>query len=337
VGIVPSAALAFLTRHNAADYGIMITASHNPPPSNGIKIFNRMGEKLDEATLERLDAMIDAGNPARPWEDFVVSKFASAFKTASKPRVAVDFNNGAGIAVTRNVFKRLNLPYTEANATPTGFNINPNSRAFTGVYDVGFAFDGDADRCLVFDGTGREIGGDVVLAVLAEHLGVKNLVSTVMFNGGIERYLRGKGIKVTRTPVGDRHVLAELDKQRTLTNKKDCIQPQVGGEPSGHYIFPDVLNLDDGLISALMVLKTIVETGKSITELTRGITVWHSKLFNVTDYDGAAGEFKEPNARVLIRKSGTENLTRIYIEAADLEHFEGLVHKYVQKEKSNVM
>jgi phosphoglucosamine mutase len=333
LGIVPTTALGFLTKELSADLGIMITASHNQPKFNGIKLFNKHGEKLDGVPLERIDELVD---PISIWQDYLVERFAPVFRGQTLPKVAIDFANGSGTSVAIDVLSRLGFEIRAENAVPNGEDINlgcgamhPESLAAVMAgnpgLDIGFAFDGDADRCVVLARGGRVIPGDVILAALAVQIGAKNVVSTVMFNGGVETFLTQKGMRVTRTPVGDRFVLAALKKIGRKCRAPRC--RSLGGEPSGHFVFPEIIMTDDGLVSALMILKSIVTSGKTIDELVAGIPVWHSRLFNTTA-DLPAREIVTRDSRVLVRKSGTENVTRVYIEAKSPETLELLYTQF---------
>ena len=323
IGVVPTTACAFLTSKLKADIGIMITASHNPHTDNGIKLFNALGEKMDGAELEYIDSLIQ---PRSIWEDFLFAKFAPSFADKQLPRVAIDFANGSGANVALSVLKRLGFDVVACNNNPDGQNINLNCGAVhpdTGSLskanaDICFSFDGDADRCMTLGSDGKLISTDVVLAVLSKYLGVKTLVSTTMFNGGVEQYLESQNIKLVRTNVGDRFVFAELKK-----HKGGKI---IGGEPSGHIIFPDILMAGDGFLCALVILEMVVATGKSIAELTAGIPLWKSILVN-TAQDIPAGESVRDGCRVLIRKSGTEKVTRIYIEGETEEQCQATLKK----------
>jgi len=277
------------------------------------------------------------------WTDYLVGKFAPVFAGKKLPRVAIDFANGSGADVAIDVLTRLGFELDVYNNAPDGNNINLNCGALypeglarvlatkVATQDffrkhhsppsVGFAFDGDADRCVVLDNAGAVIPGDVLLAFLAIHMGATDVVSTVMLNGGAEKYLESRGINVHRTAVGDRHVIAGVER---CLRRKSCEATSeastresrvvVAGEPSGHYVFPDIIMCDDGLVSALMVLKMFIENNGAFPPMP---PLWHSVMKNVT------GDV--PNMRILIRKSGTENLTRIYVEGENKDKVEQIV------------
>lgn len=308
VGVVPTTIVSYLVNALGADIGIMVTASHNPPQYNGIKVFDRNGEKLGGAELEKLDNFIE---PCMMWCDYLVNKFAPIFAGKVLPKIAVDFANGSGTEVATTVFKRLGFDVDAYNAKPDGHNINhecgaiyPERVVRTRRVDVGFAFDGDADRCVVLDDNGKAICGDALIAAFAVHLKSETVVSTIMFNSGAEKFLRDRGISVVRTNIGDRHIMQELKKHEKV----------IGGEPSGHFFFPHIYPVCDGLVTALVTLQLVTETGRKIREITADIPILPSVLEN-TNMDIAGGEKNQDGARIIVRRSGTEHLTRIYIEA----------------------
>jgi phosphoglucosamine mutase len=318
IGRVPTTALAFLTRKLGCDMGLMITASHNPPSHNGIKIFNNFGEKLPKESVAIIDSLINSTDAVDHWVNYLVEKFEGKIDTGGL-KIAADFANGSGADVAKAVFARLGVACDTYNTNTGGDDINVGCGAVNHAYlrdlfqknpdkyDLGFAFDGDADRLVVFDRFGRAVSGDALLAVLARHQNAKSVITTVMFNGGAARWLEKCGMNVSRTAVGDMHILAELKR----------INGDIGGEPSGHYIFPKIILTDDGLVSALMVLCMLAKTRKSIHEIISAVPLWHSKLLNVTDdiHPHVADHIVTHTSRVLVRRSGTENVTRIYVEA----------------------
>jgi len=317
IGVVPTTALAFMTRELKADLGIMITASHNPPEYNGIKLFASTGEKLDEQATERIDALIDMDTL---WQDFLITQFAPKFKNKKLPRVILDCANGSGASVAINVLKRLGFDVEAHNTETDGRNININCGALRPTLTgFGFAFDGDADRCIAVDEDGKIVHGDVLLAVLARHLKAAKLVTTVMFNTGTEKWLNQHGIDVIRTPVGDKYVYAALKSGGKL-----------GGEPSGHIIFPDIFPCGDGLVTALITLQMMVESGNSLSALCADVPIWPSILRN-TPQDIAAGEYWRDGCRVLVRKSGTENTTRVLVEGESLQRCNEILTEIINK------
>jgi len=292
VGIVPTAAVSFLTVHHKAAMGIMVTASHNPPEYNGIKIFNPDGSKLGSDDKARIEELI-----ACPWVERLVSHFKDIKEW---PRVAVDCANGAGAGVTREVFSRLGVSHMLYN---TSGEINPKFELPIGDADIGFAFDGDADRLTVVG-----VHGDRLLAALALYLCKRgdSIAVTQMFNMGAEKFLAEHGIGVIRTEVGDANVAAVIRKHGL----------RFGGESSGHIIIPKIHIGGDGLTAALTVMRMIVESGKSIDELTRGIPLLPFASANVPS-DVVIKHIERPGYRIVVRKSGTEPVTRLYVEGPD--------------------
>jgi len=339
IGVVPTTVLAFLTKELKCDVGVMITASHNPPNHNGIKLFAPTGEKLDEQSTALIDRLIDLDTL---WQDMLVAKFAPVFKDKKLPQVVLDCANGSGASVAIDVFKRLGFDVEAHNTETDGVNINVNCGATCPEYlsermkngAVGFAFDGDADRCVASDENGSVVQGDVLLAVLARHLGIAKLVTTVMFNTGTEKWLNRHGVDVIRTPVGDKYVYAELKKLTTssplrwgFSSKEGKV---FGGEPSGHIIFPNLFPCGDGLITALVTLQIIVESNRPLCELCADVPIWPSILRN-TPQDLPAGEYVREDVRVLVRKSGTENVTRVLVEGESLERCNAILSEIIRE------
>jgi len=329
LGIIPSASMAFLTPKLGADLGIMITASHNPPEHNGINIYDKHGEILGGMELEKFDSHVDycisnltriskeqINGKIQAWEDYVFQKFEPIFKGKTLPHIAIDFANGSGANVALDVLQRLGFTVDAYHNKPNGNNSNKNcgsqhpeafKRAISKKpFGVGFAYDGDADRVACFTNKGVLIPSDAIIGVLGLNLGLKQVISTVMMNTGVERYLQSKKIGVTRTNVGERFLIPELKKYKPTE--------VIGGESSSHFIFPDILLRGDSLITTLKLLQILVQTGKTIEELIKDIPMWFSVLHN-TEIDIEGGEKKEKDYRVLIRKSGTEKLTRVFVEA----------------------
>ena len=352
LGVIPTPAVAYLTREYNADAGIVISASHNSAEYNGIKIFNANGYKLNDEVEERIENLIlvDDSEIILPTGDDVgtVTKCETAVRDyvdfakstincdLSGMKIAVDCANGASYKTSTKVLAELGAEiYTVANH-PNGTNINLNCGSTHtekfGEYvkninvDIGLSFDGDADRLLVIDELGNLIDGDKIMLICAEYLkdkGMLNkntLVTTVMTNLGLVLAAKEKGINIVQTNVGDRYVLEEmLQKGYSL-----------GGEQSGHIIFLDHNTTGDGLVSALQLLSIVKETGKKLSDLagvfkTLPQTVINAKVKNSNKYSyvddevimseikGLEDEFKD-NGRVLIRPSGTEPFVRVMIE-----------------------
>jgi phosphoglucosamine mutase len=363
VGPMPTPAVAMLTRSMRADIGVMISASHNPYQDNGIKLFGPDGYKLSDEIEAAIEAAVEDGvgelapadrlGRARRLEDaggryteFVKSSLPRRLRLEGL-RVVLDCANGAAYKVAPTVLYELGAEVFPMGDLPDGFNINRERGAVSPIAmqqevrarraDIGIALDGDADRLIVADEHGHIIDGDQVMAVIARKLHKEEkllgggVCATVMSNLGLERALAAIGLELFRTPVGDRYVVEEM-------RRRGC---NVGGEQSGHIILSDHSTTGDGLIAALQVLATIVETGGRASEICRVFTPVPQLLKNVRYAAGAApleydhvkaaildGERKlAKNGRLLVRKSGTEPLIRVMAEGED----QILVRKVVEE------
>lgn len=355
VGTIPTPAVAYLTMQEKADAGIVISASHNPYEHNGIKVFSGQGYKLSDALEERIEAKILSDAPMkhrtrerigrrhhgmrqmkRDYIDFVASTIESDL---SGLKILCDCANGAASATAPELFGRFKAHTDFIHTQPDGVNINSrcgsthledlSAQVVSGGYDIGVAFDGDADRCLLVDERGGVIDGDKVLAVCAldmkrrGKLRGNTLVATVMSNLGLHEFCRTSGIDLICTDVGDRNVLEKM-------LEKDF---RIGGEQSGHTIFTDVETTGDGEVTALQFLQILARSGKSASELASVCAVYPQVLVNVAvPHSGgvkekimasaelAAAVKREEEAlgetgRVLVRPSGTEALIRVMVEA----------------------
>lgn len=355
VGTIPTPAVAYLTMQEKADAGIVISASHNPYEHNGIKVFSGQGYKLSDALEERIEAKILSDAPMkhrtrerigrrhhgmrqmkRDYIDFVASTIESDL---SGLKILCDCANGAASATAPELFGRFKAHTDFIHTQPDGVNINSrcgsthledlSAQVVSGGYDIGVAFDGDADRCLLVDETGGVIDGDKVLAVCAQDMKRRGklrgntLVATVMSNLGLHEFCRNSGIDLICTDVGDRNVLEKM-------LEKDF---RIGGEQSGHTIFTDVETTGDGEVTALQFLQVLARSGKSASELASVCAVYPQVLVNVAvPHSGgvkekimasaelAAAVKREEEAlgetgRVLVRPSGTEALIRVMVEA----------------------
>lgn len=351
LGVIPTPAVAYLTRKYDADAGVVISASHNSAEYNGIKIFNANGYKLNDEIEERIESLIfddseiilptgdDVGVVTKcdtAAEDYAEFAKSSIDCTLDGMKIAVDCANGASYLTAPRVLADLGAEIYTVSNHPNGVNINLNCGSTHtekfGEYvkninvDIGLSFDGDADRLLVVDELGNLIDGDKIMMICAEYLkneGMLNkdtLVTTVMTNLGLVLAAKEKGINIVRTNVGDRYVLEEMLKHGY----------SLGGEQSGHIIFLDHNTTGDGLISALQLLKIVRKTGKKLSELanvfeTLPQAMINAKVKNANKYDyvkdevitaeieALEEEFKD-NGRVLIRPSGTEPFVRVMIE-----------------------
>jgi phosphoglucosamine mutase len=348
VGTLPTPGAAFLTDALGADFGVMISASHNPMPDNGIKFFGRGGHKLDDAAEDAIEKLLGERDdrPTGSGVGRVIDDAAdhSAYVDHLVTSVDIELNgftvvldgaNGAAHAVGPEVFRRLGATVVSIHDAPDGLNINENcgsthladlqKAVVANGADVGFAFDGDADRCLAVDSAGEIVDGDQILAILAlagreaGWLERDTVVATVMSNLGFLRAMEQAGITVQQTSVGDRYVL-EAMRAGGFT---------LGGEQSGHVILSRHASTGDGVLTAVHVAARMAQTQRSLTDLAAVMTRLPQVLVNVPDVDksraesdqGVADAVREAEAtlagsgRVLLRPSGTEPLVRVMVEA----------------------
>ena len=352
VGILPTPAVACLVKQTNADLGVMISASHNPMPDNGIKFFAKGGDKLADSLEAQIEARL-----GEPWDrpvglnvgriiedDSAKDRYINyLLSTISKPltglKVIVDCANGASSFVAPIVYEKAGANVTAISASPTGWNINENcgstnldnliSQVKSSGADLGIAHDGDADRCLLVSESGQVIDGDFILNVLAQNwmsngrLKNKTVVGTVMSNLGFIEAMNELGIKVEKTAVGDRYVLEKM-----LENDYS-----LGGEQSGHIIMREYSNTGDGLLTALQVMQIMAISNQTLTNLTSNIKKYPQVLINVKDVKKdklstskvindailAAENELGQSGRVLLRSSGTESVVRVMVEANDLQ------------------
>ncbi|GAB2979569.1 phosphoglucosamine mutase [Frigoribacterium salinisoli] len=349
-GTIPTPAAAFLVDDVGADFGVMISASHNPAPDNGIKFFAHGGTKLPDEVEDRIEAAMSApqlmpvgGDVGRirrfaDAEDRYVLHLLGALPNRLEGlHVVLDCAHGAASAVSPEVFTDAGARVTLIGADPDGVNINDGvgsthldnlARAVLEAgADVGIAHDGDADRCLAVDAQGRVVDGDQIMAILAVAqkerglLADDTLVATVMSNLGLLRAMEEHGITVRQTKVGDRYVLEDMAAHGF----------SLGGEQSGHIIFGDHATTGDGVLTGLHLVARMAATGKTLAELAAVMTVFPQTLVNVRGVDRgaldgdegvqeavrAASERLGGSGRVLLRPSGTEPVVRVMVEAAD--------------------
>lgn len=359
VGPLPTPAIAMLARSMRADLGVMITASHNPYKDNGIKLFGRDGFKLSDEQEMAIEArMADAAQlapsekigrakrlddaPGR-YIEFVKNSFPKG-RTLDGLKIVIDCANGAGYAVGPVILRELGAEVTAIGTSPNGTNINagcgstyPELLCRTVLEqgaDLGIALDGDGDRLIMVDEKGRVVDGDQLMAMAAQWYHKKSLltggglVATQMSNMGLERYLNHIGLSLHRTQVGDRYVLEYMRRHGF----------NVGGEQSGHLIFADYATTGDGLVAALQMLAILTEENRPVSEASRRFTPFPQKLHNIR-YSGTdplqapsvrdaireAESKLGSTGRVLIRKSGTEPLIRVMVEAEDEATMERMV------------
>ena len=353
LGPMPTPAVAMLTRSLRADLGVMISASHNPYEDNGIKFFDPDGYKLSDETEQQIEDLIDApGSALLVASDRIgrAQRVESAqeryieFAKRTLPRnlrldglrIVVDCANGASYKVAPEALWELGAEVIKIGVEPNGRNINlkcgttaPEALADKVREvraDVGIALDGDADRVVIVDEKARIVDGDQLLAVIAESwhrrgkLQAAGVVATVMSNLGLERYLKGLGLALARTAVGDRYVVEHMRKHGY----------NVGGEQSGHIVLSDFTTTGDGLVSALQVLATVVSTGRPVSEVCNRFDPLPQLLRNVRYADGkpledqrvrraieGAKERLGEQGRIVIRPSGTEPVIRVMAEGDD--------------------
>ncbi|HSV37822.1 MAG TPA: phosphoglucosamine mutase [Nocardioidaceae bacterium] len=360
LGVLPTAGVAFLTGTLGADLGVMISASHNPMPDNGIKFLARGGVKLDDAVEHAIEERLK-----EPWQrptgaaigrvssyDRALSDYTGhLIRTTTKPlsglRVVVDCAEGAAYEAGPQALVDAGADVTAIHAQPDGLNINDNcgstyldslrAAVLKDRADVGFAFDGDADRCLAVDAAGEVVDGDQILAILAValrdagRLKSDTVVATVMSNLGFVQAMRRENIGVRQTKVGDRYVLEAMKAGGY----------SLGGEQSGHVILSEYATTGDGVLTALHVLERMATTGSTLAELAAVMTRLPQVLVNVPGVDKAradddavlAAAVAEAEAelgdsgRVLLRPSGTEPLVRVMVEAATAEQAQSLADR----------
>lgn len=350
-GPLPTPGVAYLTRALRLDLGVVISASHNPYGDNGIKFFSARGEKLPDAWEQRVEATLDEApewvgsaqlGKARRLDD-AQGRYVEFCKSSCGAdlslkgmKVVVDAAHGAAYQVAPNVFHELGAEIVTIGCQPNGFNINDQVGATApaalvaavraNAADVGVALDGDADRLVLVDGSGRSYNGDELLYVmvldrLAQGQRVPGVVGTLMTNMAVELALRTRDIPLVRAKVGDRYVLEELSARGW----------QLGGEGSGHLLALDKHTTGDGIVSALQVLQAVRRSGRSLAEMLGGVDLFPQTLVNVRlqpgqDWRGntrlaevQAQVLRElgDQGRVLIRPSGTEPLVRVMVEARD--------------------
>ena len=349
VGVLPTPAIAYLVGESGADLGVMISASHNPMPDNGIKLFSRGGGKLDDSIEAAIEKRM--GEPwTRPtgrdvgritFDDTASSRYlnhlAASVTTPLKGlKIVVDCANGASSFVAPIAYEKAGANVVAIHRSPDGWNINENcgsthmqalqAAVIKEGADFGIAHDGDADRCLAVDGAGNVIDGDVIMTILA--IGFKNrgalksetIVGTVMSNLGFAHAMKNAGISVINTAVGDRYVLEKmLEGDFSL-----------GGEQSGHLIMREFANTGDGILTALQLAQEVVRSGKSLAELASQMQRFPQVLINVSNVQkeklaqstaiaqavASAEATLADNGRVLLRASGTEPLVRVMVEAS---------------------
>src|SRR6195952_1470487 len=351
VGVLPTPAVAHLTGAYRAEFGVMISASHNPMPDNGIKIFGPGGHKLDDAAEDRIEELLGAGPGHRPVGADIgrvldahdaLERYLLHVATAAPVRldgvtVVVDCAHGAASAAAPLAYRAAGATVIAINAEPNGLNINDGcgsthmdvlqSAVLQHRADLGLAHDGDADRCLAVDADGQVVDGDAIMVLLAlamrdaGELASNTLVTTVMSNLGLHLAMRAEGIEVRTTAVGDRYVLEEMRSGGY----------SLGGEQSGHIVLPSFGTTGDGIVSGLRLMSRMVQSAASLATLVAPMRTLPQVLINVEVTDKAtAAEAPSvrsavalaeaelgDSGRILLRPSGTEQVVRVMVEAAD--------------------
>lgn len=349
VGVVPTPAVAFLTADYGADFGVMISASHNPMPDNGIKFFSGGGHKLADAVEDRIEAAMADDEFARPigaavgriidaadaGDRYLRHLTAAIDQRLDGLTVVVDCAHGAASDIAPSAYAAAGARVIAIHAEPDGLNINDGcgsthmgklqAAVLEHGADLGLAHDGDADRCLAVDASGQIVDGDAIMAVLATALRDRGrlhdnvLVATVMSNLGLHIAMRDAGITLRTTAVGDRYVLEELRRGGY----------SLGGEQSGHIVIPASGTTGDGVLTGLLLMEQIAATGRRLDELAAIMTVLPQELINVRVADKHVVARSEKvrqsvvdaetelggDGRVLLRPSGTEQLVRVMVEA----------------------
>lgn len=357
VGVLPTPAVAYLTGALGADLGVMLSASHNAMPDNGVKFFARGGHKLADELEDRIESVYEQHRTGAPWQrptgagvgrvreydegfdQYVAHLIGVLPNRLDGLKIVLDEAHGAAARVSPEAFARAGAEVITIGTDPDGLNINDGcgsthlgllrSAVVEHGAHLGIAHDGDADRCLAVDAEGREIDGDQILAVLAlsmrEHGGLRSqtVVATVMSNLGFKLALEREGISLVQTGVGDRYVLEEMKEHGYA----------LGGEQSGHVIILDHATTGDGTLTGLMLAARVAETGRSLADLVGVMERLPQVLVNVPDVDRSrvttsaelaaavarAEQELGATGRVLLRPSGTEPLVRVMVEAADIE------------------
>lgn len=348
--VIPTPGVSYEVVDGAFDCGVMITASHNPFTDNGIKLVNKEGYKMDEDVLEQIEAYIDGefdvplatGDAIGRTVDYmqgrnryISSLIASCGFSLQGLKIGLDCANGAASSVARPVFDALGAETHVINNAPNGLNINVDCGSthidqlqrfvVQNGLDVGFAYDGDADRCLAVDERGHVVDGDLILYVCGTYLNKygrlakQTVVTTVMSNFGLFKAFDDAGLSYEKTSVGDKYVYACMNEN----------EYSLGGEQSGHIIFGDLAKTGDGILTSLRIMEVLRAEREKLSELTRPVTLYPQQLVNVrvtdkeaamqspkvNDAVAAAEKFLEGNGRVLVRASGTEPLVRVLAEA----------------------
>ena len=371
--VTTTPSVSYVVRSEDFDCGVMITASHNPYHDNGIKIINSDGEKMDDEFLQKLEDYIDSdikdidlkiGEEIGRTHDFVGGRnryTAFLIQTVSKSfkgkKVGLDCANGAASSIVKSVYDALGAETYVINNDPDGFNINVDCGSThievlqkyvkENKLDCGFAYDGDADRCIAVDENGEVVDGDAILYICGKHmkeegyLESNTIVTTIMSNIGLYKALDKIGINYSKTKVGDKYVHIEMSENGY----------ELGGEQSGHIIFSKYANTGDGILTSLRLMEAMIDNKTSLSELRRDLKIYPQVLKNVRVNDKKAvlndenikniiekeSESLKDTGRILVRESGTEPLIRVMAEAETEEIADKKVNNIVEAiEKSGL-
>lgn len=362
LGVVPTPAVAYLVKELGADAGVMLTASHNPYEFNGIKLFNGQGFKLSDADEDEIEAIVlDRAEPIEYAHADEIGRVTNRYDAVdayighirstvpgrlANLRVAVDCSNGSASRTAALIFGDMGAQVELLHAQPDGVNVNRGCGSMhieqladyvkKHSFDVGLAFDGDADRCLAVDHSGSLVDGDMLLSIFSKQMKEEGrlrgnaMVGTVMSNLGFFRFGEANGIEVCATKVGDRYVLEKMLQEGY----------SIGGEQSGHIIFLEHMTTGDGQLSGLQLLGVMSKTGKPLSELAAVMTRYPQVSINVKaqkeqkeklpqakpvwDLIEAYAKSLGNNGRILVRPSGTEPLVRVMVEGADTEQISAI-------------
>lgn len=336
-GIMPTAGVAYLTKSRGADFGTVISASHNPPEYNGIKIFSSRGEKLSEQAEAEFDAALRVqfeqknvtlkmGADIQGAREEYINFLCGAGRELKGMKIALDCANGAASVIAPQVFARLGADTVTVSANIGGADINDGcgalhidtlKRRCPGEFDIYFAFDGDADRVMALSDKGEVMDGDLIMYTIAaltmQNGGrVSQVVGTVMSNGGTEEALKKLGVKFLRAKVGDKYVKRMMD---------EC-GAEIGGEQSGHIILSKYAGTGDGILTAAVLAGLLKESGRAASEFSYPVYPQFNESVKTADKEKAAGahiaaltkEWEERGVRVLVRPSGTEPKIRVMTE-----------------------
>ncbi len=368
--VTTTPSVSYVVRTEDFDCGIMISASHNPFYDNGIKLINSKGEKMDEATIEGIEKYLDSDVDEIPFAlrdkigrtvDYSAGRnryigylISLAIRSYKNMRVGLDCANGSSWMIAKSVFDALGAKTYVINAQPDGTNINMESGSThievlqsyvkKNHLDVGFAFDGDADRCIAVDENGDVVNGDLVLYIYGKYLKDRGklvgntVVTTVMSNFGLYKAFDAEGIDYVKTAVGDKYVYEEMVKNGF----------RIGGEQSGHIIFSKYASTGDGILTAIKIMEVMLENKTSLSKLTQAVKIYPQVLKNVrvkdkkttlddADVKAAVDRVQEAlgtEGRILVRESGTEPVIRVMVEADTSEKCEKHVDDVIEVIKS---